>query len=189
MAEKFLIKLLKFFFTKTKASLEIEIDKLNELIKFNENSRFLILPTKKNIIPLQPDKETNFNNFSPFEKDPAYILKLQPNYKKYSSINQPVLIEFLCQSALIKFRTKFILKKADNNSKEIFVGNFINFLNRMLTQDKFLREKSMKLPSYSIIQLAKNIVCIEFLENTSAFDRIYSSYLAERSENLAKARK
>lgn len=188
MAEKFIKEFLSFFFIGfRKEKKSKDIDDLNELLKFNEKSKFLILPTKENIIPLPPKDKTN--NFYPFKKEPEYILRLQPNFKTFSSTNLPILIEFLCQNRTQKFNKKFILKNAEDISKEIFVGNFINFLNLLFSQDKFLREKSMHFPSYSMINLTQNVVLIEFLDNTNSFDKIYSSYLEKCFPNLSQARK
>lgn len=186
-AEEFMMNLLDFFLNMENRSNNLET--INELLSFNKQSKFLILPTQENILPIHPDKLNNSIDFYPFKKDPDYFIQLGENYRKLQSLNEPLLIEFLCSDKNSrKFNKKFILKSGTDVKNEILFGNFINFINSILSQDRIMNEMEITFPSYSIIQLTRNVIIIEFLENSNSFESVYQKYLQENYSDLSQNR-
>ena len=178
----FLIKFFCNFDTKKKR----KFDKITmEHLEFIKKEKLLILPTVENLTPKIPENDKNLKEFYPFQEEPSYFIELKENFQVLVSANQPVLIEFLCQKKSKTFSKKFILKKGFQMEIESCMFKLLKFINNLMSEDSLMKNMDLQFPLYNIISLTTNVLLIEFLENTEAFQNIYAKHLQHISPELA----
>ena len=139
----------------------------------------IAMPIVENMIPRLPkgsyDNKDNTKKFSVYNPNPVYIARFYPEAQIMMSKEKPKKIGLVGTDGNVYF---FLLKcdQLGDLRKEARFIEYSNLVNKILEQDFEWVKRNLKLSTFWIIPLTKNIGLIEWIDQTSTLKSIVSEY-------------
>ena len=140
----------------------------------------IAMPIAENMIPRLPKVGStkgsdDLKNFSVYNPNPVYIAKIYPQAQVMMSKEKPKKIGLIGTDGKVYF---FLLKwdQLGDLRKEARFIEYANLVNKILEQDFEWVKRNLKLSTFCIMPLTKNIGLIEWIDETLTLKGIVSDY-------------
>ena len=140
----------------------------------------IAMPIADNMIPRLPKitpgrNQDDIRHFSVYNPNPVYIAKIYPQVQIMMSKEKPKKIGLIGTDGKVYF---FLLKwdQLGDLRKEARFIEYANLVNKILEQDFEWVKRNLKLSTFWIMPLTKNIGLIEWIDETATLKGIVSEY-------------
>ena len=140
----------------------------------------IVMPIAKNMIPRLPNlaheaSQEDMKKFSVYNPNPVYIAKIYPEVQVMMSKEKPKKIGLIGTDGKVYF---FLLKwdQLGDLRKEARFIEYSNLVNKILEKDFEWVKRNLRLSTFWIIPLTKNIGLIEWIDETLTLKNIVSEH-------------